>query len=192
MSVGRDYKSRKQRPDRRGVRRLGLVVVALSLVGLGTGGWHYWQQGGREAATVADTVSAPVQPREQASAQGALSPAQVEPPKYSFYEKLRQREVLIPDDADAPPSALRTAPPRPAAAGASARYLVQAGAFRTSKEADQRKAMLAVLGIRSQIEADDNGLHRVRIGPLEDLDRVQALRRQLEANDIDSYAFKAD
>lgn len=188
MSVGRDYKSNKKRAERRGIRRLGLVVLILSLVGLGAGGWHYWRQGNLQGPLAAAVPAQPPKPEPQ------QAPARLEtvaPPKYSFYEELRQREVVIDPTAQPIP---RTKPSSPAGpiAPTSARYLVQAGAFRTPEEADQRKAMLALLGIRSRIEPTANGLHRVRIGPLGDLDQVQSLRQRLEANDIASFAVKTD
>lgn len=99
---------------------------------------------------------------------------------YDFYTLLPEMEVPVPDNE---PTA-RGLPPAPVAPGS---YVVQVGAFRTLKDADARKAELALLGIVSSIQVitiDNNTLHRVRIGPISDLSRLDQVRGTLRQHDI--------
>lgn len=99
---------------------------------------------------------------------------------YDFYTLLPEMEVPVPDNE---PTA-RGLPPTPVAPGT---YVVQVGAFRTLKDADARKAELALLGLVSSIQVitiDNNTLHRVRIGPIKDLARLDQVRNTLKQNAI--------
>lgn len=99
---------------------------------------------------------------------------------YDFYTLLPEMEVPVPDNE---PTA-RGLPPAPVAPGS---YVVQVGAFRTMKDADARKAELALLGIVSSIQVitiDNNTLHRVRVGPLSDMNRLDQVRSTLKQHDI--------
>ena len=67
-------------------------------------------------------------------------------------------------------------------------YVLQAGSFADSSDADRRRAELALLGIESRIQRvsiDERTYHRVRIGPINDLDELNLLRSQLRRADID-------
>ena len=78
------------------------------------------------------------------------------------------------------------AAPRPVAEPGS--YVLQAGSFKTYADADARVASLALLGIEARIQRvtiDNKTYHRVRIGPIDDLDRLNVLRTRLRQADID-------
>ena len=67
-------------------------------------------------------------------------------------------------------------------------YVVQAGAFPDFAEADKVKARLALLGIVAEIqtaEAEGRTFHRVRIGPIDNLDQLNRLRARLRQSRID-------
>jgi cell division protein FtsN len=67
-------------------------------------------------------------------------------------------------------------------------YVLQAGSFSSLADADRRRAELALLGIESvvqRIAIDDKTYHRVRIGPIENLDRLNLIRNQLRQAGID-------
>ena len=67
-------------------------------------------------------------------------------------------------------------------------YVVQAGAFPDFAEADKVKARLALLGVVSEIQAaETNGrqFHRVRIGPIDNVDALNRLRVRLRQNGIE-------
>jgi cell division protein FtsN len=68
-------------------------------------------------------------------------------------------------------------------------YLVQAGAYRTSADADAQKAKLAMLGLDAKVsERDQAGrvVYRVRMGPFSDKNTAERIRQQLEANGIEN------
>ena len=68
-------------------------------------------------------------------------------------------------------------------------YLVQAGAYRTSADADAQKAKLAMLGLDAKVsERDQAGrvVYRVRMGPFNDKNTAERIRTQLEANGIEN------
>ncbi|MCL7744784.1 SPOR domain-containing protein [Guyparkeria hydrothermalis] len=67
-------------------------------------------------------------------------------------------------------------------------YLIQAGSFRAAKDADARKAALALLGMESRVAAvtvAGQRYHRVIVGPVPG-DQVSAVRSQLEEAGIES------
>ena len=68
-------------------------------------------------------------------------------------------------------------------------YVVQAGAYRTSADADAQKAKLALLGLDAKVsERDQAGrvVYRVRLGPYSDKNVAERIRTQLENNSIDN------
>jgi cell division protein FtsN len=68
-------------------------------------------------------------------------------------------------------------------------YVVQAGAYRTSTDADAQKAKLALLGLDAKVsERDQAGrvVYRVRLGPFSDKNAAERIRVQLESNGIDN------
>ena len=67
-------------------------------------------------------------------------------------------------------------------------YFVQAGAYRSSEEAEAQRAKTGMLGLETKISERDQGgrtVYRVRVGPM---DKVEAerVRAKLEAAHIDS------
>jgi cell division protein FtsN len=66
--------------------------------------------------------------------------------------------------------------------------VLQAGSFSRYEDADRRRANLAMQGIESivqRVTIDDKTYHRVRIGPIDDLDELNILRARLRAANID-------
>ena len=70
-------------------------------------------------------------------------------------------------------------------------YFLQVGAFQTEVEADNMKAKLALQGFEAIVQTaaiPDKGVwHRVRVGPLKDLDQINKTKSELVNN-----GFKAD
>lgn len=70
-------------------------------------------------------------------------------------------------------------------------YYLQVGAFQTEAEADNMKAKLALLGFEALVQTatiPDKGVwHRVRVGPLSNLDEINKTKNDLAAN-----GFKTD
>ena len=70
-------------------------------------------------------------------------------------------------------------------------YYLQVGAFQTGEEADNMKAKLALQGFEAVVQtattADKAIWHRVRVGPLTNLDQINKTK-----NDLLKNGFKAD
>ena len=67
-------------------------------------------------------------------------------------------------------------------------YFVQAGAYRTTEEAEAQRAKTAMLGLETKISERDQGgrtVYRVRVGPM-DKAEAERVRVKLEAAHIDS------
>jgi len=88
-----------------------------------------------------------------------------------------EEEIKIKDDAPEP--ALQIS------------YYLQVGAFQTGEEADNMKAKLALQGFEAVVQtattADKAIWHRVRVGPLTNLDQINKTK-----NDLIKNGFKAD
>jgi cell division protein FtsN len=140
-----------------------------------------------------DTTVAVAQP-EPASLQGALDDngegsgaetAAAEPPKsrFDFYTMLPAFEMIItaeePDvDEDVEPHAIE----EPGV------YMLQAGSFSTHKDADRRRAQLALHGIESRVQrakVNNRDYYRVYVGPIDDLDELNMTRSRLRAAKVD-------
>ncbi len=158
-----------------------------------------WVSDRREQPTRAATAPEPA----PASISSALDdngetrrepPVRVEPEvgddgeqRFTFYELLQRSEVLIPEE---PAAADR---PEPVAVVEPGSYVLQAGSFSTEADADRRRAELAMHGIESRIQKasiDGRIYYRVRIGPTDDLDRLNMLRSRLRAAQIDAVRLR--
>lgn len=116
----------------------------------------------------------------------AAEPAAPEPAaerRFDFYDMLPNFEVVIPEnEADVRPDRKAAQVVEPGI------YVLQAGSFTEYADADRRRAQLALQGIESRIQKitiDDKAYHRVRIGPLEDLDELNNIRSRLHQANID-------
>jgi cell division protein FtsN len=104
-------------------------------------------------------------------------------PRFSFYNMLPSFEVVIPEEeSDVSRDREVEAIQEPGT------YVLQAGSFAALADADRRRAELALLGLESRIQRvsiDDKTFHRVRIGPVSDLDELNLIRNQLRQAKID-------
>jgi len=103
--------------------------------------------------------------------------------RFTFYDMLPKFEVIIPElDSDVSQDSAIEVVQDPGI------YVLQAGSFSALADADRRRAELALLGIESVVQRvaiDDKTYHRVRIGPIENLDRLNLIRNQLRQAGID-------
>ena len=144
-----------------------------------------------------ETVSKVFQNKTANEARGVKKETQEAPPeapsrnkpKFDFYTILPELEVAIPEQEliNIPGSSSST----PAN---SQQYILQAGSFKKYKEADKLKARLALEGIEANIQkvkinATDTW-HRVRIGPLNNLSKLNKTRRRLRSLGIASIVVK--
>lgn len=143
-------------------------------------------QNTREPATpVAATPSGTAKPVAREAAPAASRPAIAEPvkPRFDFYNMLPNFEVIIPEQE--PDVSTDTAEEVVVEPGV---YVLQAGSFTQHTDADRRRAQLALQGIESTIQRvtiDNKTYHRVRIGPIKDLQQLNVLRSRLREADID-------
>ena len=108
--------------------------------------------------------------------------------RFDFYDILPQYEVVVPEvETAAGPSARAKPVDEPGS------YVLQAGSFGAAADAEKLKASLALLGIESRVQKvaiDDDVYHRVRIGPITDLDKLNRIRRQLHDAHINAMLMK--
>lgn len=114
--------------------------------------------------------------------------------RFTFYDMLPNYEIVVRGDAPAgkPAAKPEKTPEKPIEQ--PGQYLIQAGSFATADEADRRKASLAMLGVESRIERGDGPdgrpRFRVRIGPMQDLNRVNAILKDLRDNGIEALLMR--
>ena len=95
-----------------------------------------------------------------------------------------------------PATAAETTPP-PAAttmASAEARYILQAGAFGASGDAESTKAKIALLGLSARVESAQIGgktVYRVRMGPYGSASELAEAKKKLSSGGLPAMAIKA-
>ena len=138
-----------------------------------------------------NSVLQPKAPAEQPAAPNANPPAADSPAAAADATKPAPRPAVTADplgDLAKTKSGLST-PVTPPDAADPFDYLVQAGAYRTSADADAQKAKLAMLGLDAKVsERDQAGrmVYRVRMGPFSDKNTAERIRTQLESNGIEN------
>ncbi len=91
--------------------------------------------------------------------------------------------------------AASTASPQPSAAADGARYILQAGAFSASGDAEALKARIALLGLSARVETGEaNGktVHRVRMGPYASATELAEAKQKLGNGGLPALAIKAN
>jgi cell division protein FtsN len=140
-------------------------------------------------------------------AQGLPLPPK-EKERFTFYEILKNQEVVLPNEAaksSQPPATPKPqtpanadgTPPPPATANASANsgsYIIQVASYRSQAEAEKQKASLALIGVEARIESvtidNKDTFYRVRIGPDKNWQHVQQTMARLESNGIQGLLVK--
>ena len=123
------------------------------------------------------------EPPAQEESTAATDAAEPPKPRFDFYKMLPSFEVIIPEqEKEVSTDTTERAVMTPGV------YVLQVGSFTNFADADRRRAQLALQGIESAIQRvviDGKAYHRVRIGPIDDLERLNLLRSRLRAADID-------
>ncbi len=105
--------------------------------------------------------------------------------RFDFYTILPGSESKVSKEEEVK---IQVDVPQPAALTS---YFLQVGAFQTGEEADNMKAKLALQGFEATVQTatiPDKGIwHRVRVGPLGNLDQINKTK-----NDLIKNGFKAD
>jgi cell division protein FtsN len=104
-------------------------------------------------------------------------------PQFDFYTILPEKEVVVPEYE----IKTRTREEQVGKAK-STHYIMQAGSFKSFKEADQLRARLALMGIESKVQKAKVGSvnwYRVKMGPFTQTASVNSIRSRLRQNGID-------
>ncbi|PPC94215.1 MAG: sporulation protein [Methylotenera sp.] len=110
--------------------------------------------------------------------------------RFDFYTILPGSESQVTAEEE---SKLKEDSPAPEAKNS---YFLQVGAFQTEAEADNMKAKLALQGFEAQVQTatiPEKGIwHRVRVGPLNDLDQINKTKTELATNGFQADLIKVN
>lgn len=96
--------------------------------------------------------------------------------------------------ATTPAPAATVATAAPAAATENVRYILQAGAFGASGDAESTKAKLAMMGLAARVESaqiNGNTVYRVRMGPYGTASELAEAKAKLNGTGLQAMAIKA-
>ena len=107
---------------------------------------------------------------------------------YAFYDMLPKFEVVVPEkDKDVRPDVRAVPETR------RGTYVLQAGSYKNFADADRVRAKLALQGVESKVQkvsVDNDTWHRIRIGPISNLDELNRLRTILRKSDVDVLVIR--
>jgi cell division protein FtsN len=116
---------------------------------------------------------------------GAAKPAE----KYDFYQMLPNFEVVVPEKE----KDVKRDLPATSKVERPGIYVLQVGSYRSEPEADGMRARLSKLGVDAKVQrvaVDADVWHRVRIGPINNLDELNKVRKQLQGADVDAIVIR--
>jgi cell division protein FtsN len=108
---------------------------------------------------------------------------EVKPTQFDFYTILPEKEVVVPEYE----IKTRTREERVGQAKTT-QYLIQAGSYNGSKEAEQMQAKLAAMGLEANIQkakVENTIRYRVKLGPFAQIASVNTINARLKQNGID-------
>lgn len=112
-------------------------------------------------------------------------PSEKVEPRFDFYTLLPESEVIVPETERSP---LR------GSGNPDEIYLLQAGSFRSTRDADSLRARLLLLNLDAHIEATTSQStgtwHRVVVGPFHSRSKLAGARATLLQNGIDNLVLK--
>ncbi|MFO1503672.1 MAG: SPOR domain-containing protein [Steroidobacteraceae bacterium] len=130
--------------------------------------------------------AAEAKPRPQATAKrdaGDETPTATDPAaQYEFYSILPKFEMGVPEKGKPQRDTAQAQVEQPGA------YVLQVGSYRNRDEAERVRSKVEKLGIEAKVQhvsIDTDELHRVLVGPIRDLGKLNATRRELRAADFD-------
>jgi cell division protein FtsN len=185
--TARDYKSNRGRAlPVRGLREFAYGAISgLVLAGVA---FAYYNNRVHKAAEVPDAPR-PEAHRAARSDNDVTGPGSGKSEKYDFYEMLPNFEVVVPEkDKD-----VKRDLPAAAKIERPGVYVLQAGSYRNEADANRVKAQLAMQGVEAKVQrvaVDADVWHRVRIGPISNLDELNKVRKQLQAADVDALVIR--
>ena len=174
----RDYKHRSRNSRNQSAPGWQWLVAGLTFgLMVAAGVYLYDRRPGGVAHVAAE------RPVPAVTARDEPEEAAPEESRFDFYDELPKFEVVIPEhERDVRPDGAQAPVSEPGT------YVLQAGSFRSVADADRVQATLALQGIESRIQQvtiDEDTWHRVRIGPFDDLARLEDMRKRLRAKNIE-------
>jgi cell division protein FtsN len=137
--------------------------------------------------TNADSTASPT---ENTKAENLAAESTDDKTRFDFYTILPDSESKVSADEE---KKLKANEQQPVV---QKNYFLQIGAFQTAEEADNMKAKLALLGFEALVQtaniADKGIWHRVRVGPLKDLDQINKAKSDLLSNGFKADLIKVD
>jgi cell division protein FtsN len=179
---GRDYKRTRRTSFGLDLAQLSVFTIGLA-AGLCVAGLIYIAD---HRAPDAPPEAHPTPHKSSAGDGGAAAGGEG---KYDFYQMLPKFEVVVPEKERGSRIAPAAQIDRPGI------YFLQVGSYRDVDVAERIHAQLGKLGIEATVQrvaVDTDVWHRVRIGPIKDLAKLNRLRQQLHASDLDSLVIRVD
>ncbi len=107
---------------------------------------------------------------------------------YAFYDMLPKFEVVVPEkEKDVRPDTRAVPETR------RGTYVLQAGSYKNFADADRVRAQLALQGVEAKVQkvsVDNDTWHRIRIGPISNLEELNRLRDRLRKADLDVLVIR--
>jgi len=189
--MARDYKPKRKRP---GSGFSGWIGVVCGLAaGLAIAAAIYVKDHRPDVPGINKVAAKPdkKKPRagDAADADGGDAGAPDDSAKsYAFYDMLPKFEVVVPEkDKDVRPDT-RAVPETRAGT-----YVLQAGSYKNFADADRVRAKLALQGVESKVQkvsVDSDTWHRIRSGPISNLNELNRLRSILRKADVDVLVIR--
>ena len=183
--TARDYRKGAARRPRGGAGFSGWTGLAIGLgagLVIAAGVWQYKSRPATEPATARQKK--PMSARDEAADKEAAGSGT----EFTFYDKLKNFEVVIPERDKDVHRDLKPAPEtRPGT------YVLQAGSYHNLADAERVRAQLALQGVESKVQkvtVDTDTWHRVRIGPITKLDELNRIRVRLRQADVEALVIR--
>lgn len=148
----------------------------------------------RAAAALRGETPASAVPHPDAADLALPSPVAEEPATPAPTQTSPPASTTVATAPATTPTAATAANAPVAAAADGSRYLLQAGAFQASGQAEELKAKLAMMGLSARVEpAEINGntVYRVRMGPYGSAGDLADAKRKLASSGVSAMAIKA-
>jgi cell division protein FtsN len=187
----RDYKHGGREPGRFDFARyqqFGYGLAAGLVVALAV--WLYEHRSQPRATDELAEIAGPEARADKAATKKSAAAETTDDPSkdYTFYDALPKFEVTVPErDHDV----RRDLPDQPVTLPGV--YRLQAGSYRSRPDAERVRDKLAKLGMEVNVQhvaIDADEFYRVVIGPFNDLNKLNATRRQVRAADIDAIIYR--
>jgi cell division protein FtsN len=137
------------------------------------------------AAFLIYLITLPPEGAPPAESKPAPAVARAPAPEYEFFEVLPSQEITV----DVDPAEM----PKPRSAAEGKQYLLQAGSFRQSEDADRRRGELLLLGLDPRVEqtqGDTGRWYRVVLGPFDSRSAMAKARSLTAQQDIDTLLIQ--